>query len=103
MNPELQRCVACGGESLEPGQLTARFWAPTVFTADDAPWLIRKIMSDGAKVRAYVCRDCGHVQLRANVEDINEILAGRQTRCRHCRYILRGISEPRCPECGKSI
>jgi len=26
-----------------------------------------------------------------------------QTRCRKCGYILRGISEPRCPECGERI
>ena len=24
-------------------------------------------------------------------------------RCRKCGYILRGISEPRCPECGERI
>ena len=26
-----------------------------------------------------------------------------ETRCRKCRHILRGISEPRCPECGERI
>jgi hypothetical protein len=26
-----------------------------------------------------------------------------ETRCRQCGYILRGISEPRCPECGERI
>ncbi len=26
-----------------------------------------------------------------------------ETRCRTCRYILRGITEPRCPECGEAI
>jgi uncharacterized paraquat-inducible protein A len=26
-----------------------------------------------------------------------------ETRCRKCQYILRGISEPRCPECGEHI
>lgn len=26
-----------------------------------------------------------------------------ETRCRKCRHILRGISEPRCPECGTNI
>jgi membrane protein implicated in regulation of membrane protease activity len=26
-----------------------------------------------------------------------------ETRCRRCRYILRGISESRCPECGERI
>lgn len=26
-----------------------------------------------------------------------------ETRCRQCGYILRGITEPRCPECGERI
>ena len=25
------------------------------------------------------------------------------TRCRECHYILKGITEPRCPECGERI
>jgi len=27
----------------------------------------------------------------------------RQTQCRKCGYNLRGIREPRCPECGERI
>jgi hypothetical protein len=27
----------------------------------------------------------------------------RETYCRKCGHILRGISEPRCPECGEKI
>ena len=30
-------------------------------------------------------------------------LADGETHCRKCNYILRGISEPRCPECGERI
>jgi hypothetical protein len=26
-----------------------------------------------------------------------------ETHCRQCGYILRGLSEPRCPECGEAI
>src|SRR5688572_6847417 len=29
--------------------------------------------------------------------------ADGQTHCRSCDYILRGIPEPRCPECGERI
>ena len=29
--------------------------------------------------------------------------ADRETRCRKCGYILRGIPEPRCSECGERI
>jgi len=27
----------------------------------------------------------------------------RETLCRKCGHILRGITEPRCPECGERI
>jgi hypothetical protein len=30
-------------------------------------------------------------------------LPSRQPRCRRCGYILRGLTEPRCPECGERI
>ena len=26
-----------------------------------------------------------------------------ETRCRNCGHILRGLTEPRCPECGEPI
>lgn len=26
-----------------------------------------------------------------------------ETRCRKCGHILRGLSQPRCPECGEGI
>ncbi len=26
-----------------------------------------------------------------------------ETRCRKCAHILKGLSEPRCPECGERI
>ena len=43
-------------------------------------------------VYAYLTRRYGPVaQLEA------------ETRCRKCQYILRGITEPRCPECGERI
>ena len=29
--------------------------------------------------------------------------SGEPKRCRKCGYILRGITEPRCPECGEGI
>lgn len=30
-------------------------------------------------------------------------VADRETRCGRCGYILRGITESRCPECGEGI
>ena len=32
-----------------------------------------------------------------------EAIFDRETRCRACGYILKGIIEPRCPECGERI
>lgn len=30
-------------------------------------------------------------------------IADEQTRCRRCGHILRGLTEPMCPECGERI
>lgn len=30
-------------------------------------------------------------------------VVNRETRCRKCGGILRGLAEPRCPECGEVI
>lgn len=38
--------------------------------------------------------------LSVAANDTSEV---RETRCRKCQHILRGISEPRCPECGERI
>ena len=57
----------------------------------------------GPKVRAIVCRDCGLVHAYADPQEIDDCTAEGQTRCRKCRHILRGITEPRCPECGEPI
>ena len=32
-----------------------------------------------------------------------KVFTDEETRCRKCHYILKGISEPRCPECGERI
>ena len=34
---------------------------------------------------------------------LTEAFAIGELRCRKCRYILKGLSEPRCPECGTPI
>jgi hypothetical protein len=39
----------------------------------------------------------------AAVVRTRKIRHNRETTCRVCGYILRGISEPRCPECGERI
>jgi len=32
-----------------------------------------------------------------------EVFSIGELRCRKCRYILKGLTEPRCPECGTPI
>lgn len=34
---------------------------------------------------------------------LTEAFSFGELRCRKCRYILKGLSEPRCPECGTPI
>ncbi len=34
---------------------------------------------------------------------LSERRGDNETRCRKCGYILRGLTEPRCPECGERI
>jgi hypothetical protein len=55
----------------------------------------------------------GHVVVRATIPLIAyglltlwlgpQSLTDRETRCRRCDFILRGITEPICPECGERI
>jgi hypothetical protein len=39
----------------------------------------------------------------AEIEERMVIKGEIETCCRRCDYILRGIPEPRCPECGERI
>ena len=32
-----------------------------------------------------------------------ELHDAAETRCRRCSYILKGLTKPRCPECGEPI
>ena len=34
---------------------------------------------------------------------LTEAFSIGELRCRKCRYILKGLTEPRCPECGTPI
>lgn len=63
-----------------------------------SPWLQIKVM---LYVAGYGC--CAVAALL-----IWNLLNGRgqidnETRCRKCQYILKGMSEPICPECGERI
>jgi len=54
----------------------------------------------------YIFVPCGLTVLTAVGWVVIAITAARgdhDTRCRKCRHILRGLSEPRCPECGSAI
>lgn len=95
-------CPGCGGQRLEPGRLNAKGLGGLVFTPEDASrwqrWFVQ-----GVEFRATVCLDCGGIQLSADPDEIARVADGGETRCRKCRHILRGLSEPRCPECGEPI
>jgi hypothetical protein len=35
--------------------------------------------------------------------NVRHVRGDDELRCRKCKHILRGLSEPRCPECGEPI
>ncbi len=57
---------------------------------EQTAFVIALAISNAAAITAYVWAD-----LDKHWED--------ECRCRKCDYILRGISAPRCPECGERI
>jgi hypothetical protein len=80
--------------------LGRNYWGHSVFSSQIAPWQVNATDAaiDGlpsllAAVGAYaVLASLTRRRTRAN-----------DTLCRKCGYILRGISEPRWPECGERI
>lgn len=49
-------------------------------------------------IMVTVCACIGWIMI-----NIQEMRRDGQTRCRKCGHILRGLTEPRCPECGTPI
>ncbi len=96
------KCLMCEGDLGEPGMLNAKWFTRLCFTPTDARRSERWFYG-GPKVRAVVCRDCGFVHAFTDPKEIDDITAEGHTRCRKCRHILRGLSAPRCPECGEPI
>jgi hypothetical protein len=96
------KCGNCGSSRFEPGVLNAKGMAGIVFTPTDSSRMTRWFIQ-GAAVRALVCRDCGVICLRADQEKIEDLTGEGHSRCRKCRHILKGLSQPRCPECGEPI
>lgn len=96
------KCTGCGGERFERGSVYAKFTSPAVFTPRAAGWW-KRVFGLGPPIEASVCLQCGLVHMHTDVDDVMAFTGDTQTRCRQCRHILRGITEPRCPECGEAI
>lgn len=96
------KCLGCGGDRGAPGNTVAEGWTKMVFLPADAPKM-SKWLSQGAQVTVVACRKCGLLQMYTDVEKVEEMTGEGETRCRKCRYILKGLSAPRCPECGEPI
>jgi hypothetical protein len=98
----MYKCLSCDGAEFEPGQVSAKGLTSTVFTPDDASaW--NRWGALGADIKASVCRRCGFVMMFADLDKLEEMVGSGETRCRKCRHILKGLTQPRCPECGESI
>jgi hypothetical protein len=64
------RCASCGGSNLQPGKLSG-YGGRTAFIPDNIRFLT---LSQGARVSAVVCMDCGSITLRADPSDIAPLL-----------------------------
>lgn len=69
-------------------------WSDSLLSGDSAfrlriAWVLSSLFCSHYVSSAYVLR--------------RRLTMDTETRCRKCDYILRGISEPRCPECGERI
>ena len=60
-------CPACGSTRIEPGLLgSSALWLESQSALSRA--------FSGAELKALVCMDCGHVQLRADPERLRQLL-----------------------------
>jgi hypothetical protein len=59
---------------------------------------IRRLLADGA---AYMTLALPGVVFAAYI--VSRQVRARETYCRRCGYVLRGLVEPRCPACEEPI
>ena len=91
------------------------YWSFRGHVIDSAEWLqgqlwspFRHRMAEGITITVCVCLPSA--LLAMTVYGLLTYLTARgaglsdgEIHCRKCNYILRGITEPRCPECGERI
>ena len=80
------------------GMLALASWCMTSFLAVYGNWQSHTEAQVPAAVSFSVAACLGWVLLV-----VLEKRRDSETRCRQCGHILRGLSEPRCPECGEKI
>lgn len=79
------------------GRLTAHGWGSSATPLWQYAAAVALIYSMPVALLALVSYGLLGLVIRGRRSHVTE------TRCRACGYILRGISEPRCPECGERI
>jgi len=57
----------------------------------------------GTLIHSFAAINCIGIYAYLTVRFPPKKEANNETRCRKCGYILRGITEPRCSECGEKI
>jgi hypothetical protein len=67
------------------------------------PWGNPECIASGRGIAATLVAASSAVALYVGLTRWTLPVPDGETRCRRCRYILRGISEPRCPECGERL
>lgn len=81
-------------------------------TFDSALWLVYRVTDDGETVNrlGLATKAALMALLPASVSAVTLLFLNARhqkqfglTRCGRCGYILKGLSEPRCPECGNQL
>ena len=71
--------------------------------------LLQFVLADAARIRSYITMACVGMLSVAIFYTLQVFALRRRrvhdglTRCGSCGYILKGLSEPRCPECGQRL
>jgi len=73
--PGSRRCLRCGGERREPGSLAAR-GGLSFYPANSTFWTL----SPWVDVQAFLCLDCGHLELVGDVKRTEELVGRDDTK-----------------------
>ena len=72
-------------------------------TAGALPWTSDSTWGWVTEWTAFLSLAAPPIFVAVLIYGLGKPFTDTETRCRNCGYILRGLTEPRCPECGEGI